>query len=79
MALSKKLRSISKEVDSLLDGDETKFYISLVNEGTAEVYSEGKSQTLPTKDYVQTPADIKYYLGDKEFKTYIKELLKDVT
>ena len=79
MALSKKLRSISKEVDSLLDGDETKFYISLVNHDTAEVYSEGKSQTLPTKDYVQSPADIKYYLGDKEFKSYIRTLLKDVT
>ena len=79
MALSKKLRSISKEVDSLIEGDETKFYISLVNEGTAEVYSEGKSQTLPTKDYVQTPADIKYYLGDNEFKSYIRTLLKDVT
>lgn len=79
MALSKKLRSISKEVDSLIEGDETKFYISLVNEDTAEVYSEGKSQTLPTKNYVQSPADIKYYLGDKEFKSYIRTLLKDVT
>ena len=79
MALSKKLRSISKEVDSLIEGDETKFYIALVNQGTAEVYSEGNSQTLPTKNYVQAPADIKYYLGDKEFKSYIRTLLKDVT
>ena len=79
MALSKKLRSISKEVDSLIEGDETKFYIALVNQGTAEVYSEGKSQTLPTKNYVQAPADIKYYLGDNEFKSYIRGLLKDVT
>ena len=79
MALSKKLRSISKEVDSLIEGDETKFYIALVNQGTAEVYSEGNSQTLPTKTYVQSPADIKYYLGDKEFKSYIRTLLKDVT
>lgn len=79
MALSKKLRSISKEVDSLIEGDETKFYVALINQETTEVHSEGNHQTLPTKTYVQAPADIKYYLGDNEYKAYIRELLKDVT
>lgn len=77
MAVSKKLRTLYKDVEQMIDGDDTKFYVALVyDKADTTVYAEGAKQELETPAYLDTPADHKVFLGDDGFKEKLREHYK---
>ena len=77
MSVSKKLRTLYKDVEQMIDGDDTKFYVALVNDkADTTVYAEGAKQELETPAYLDTPADHKVFLGDDGFKEKLREYYK---
>lgn len=77
MVVSKKLRDLYKDVETMIDGDDTKFYVALINDqDSTTVHAEGMNQELETSAYLDTPADHKVFLGDEEFKKELRKYYK---
>lgn len=75
MVVSKKLRDLYKDVETMIEGDDTKFYVSLMEMDKTIVYAEGATQELETSTYLDTPADHKVFLGSDSFKEKLREMM----
>lgn len=77
MVVSKKLRTLYKDVEQMIEGDDTKFYVALIEDmDSTTVYAEGATQELETSAYLDTPSDHKVFLGDEEFKKELRKYYK---